>query len=79
MRAGEAGAKSDMGIPISRLSHTCYPGERTFVGKPRIEQAHQRSLAMTERQKDAWAGALLALLMVAILLGGLGVLRLTGN
>jgi uncharacterized membrane-anchored protein YhcB (DUF1043 family) len=34
---------------------------------------------MTDRQKDAWSGVLLAALMVGILLGGLLVLRLTGN
>ena len=35
--------------------------------------------AMTDGQKDAWSGVLLAALMVGILLGGLLVLRLTGN
>jgi len=34
---------------------------------------------MTDGQKDAWSGVLLAALMVEILLGGLLVLRLTGN
>jgi hypothetical protein len=34
---------------------------------------------MTDGQKDAWAGVLLTALMVGILLGGLLVLRLTGN
>jgi hypothetical protein len=34
---------------------------------------------MTDGQKDAWSGVLLAALMVGILLGGLLVLRLTGN
>jgi hypothetical protein len=34
---------------------------------------------MNERQKEAWSGVLLALLVVAMLLGGLLVLRLTGN
>ncbi len=34
---------------------------------------------MDDRQKDAWSGVLLGLLFVAILLGGLLVLRLTGN
>jgi hypothetical protein len=34
---------------------------------------------MTDRQKEAWSGVLLAALMVGILLGGLLVLRLTGN
>src|SRR5262249_26485260 len=35
--------------------------------------------AMTDGQKDAWAGVFLTALMVGILLGGLLVLRLTGN
>jgi hypothetical protein len=34
---------------------------------------------MTEGQKDAWSGVLLVLLCVVLLLGGLLVLRLTGN
>ncbi len=34
---------------------------------------------MTDGQKDAWAGVVLGLMFVAILLGGLLILRLTGN
>jgi len=34
---------------------------------------------MNEPQKDAWACMLLGLMFVATLLGGLGVLRLTGD
>ena len=34
---------------------------------------------MTEGQKDAWAGVVLTVLMVGLLLGGLLMLRLTGN
>ena len=34
---------------------------------------------MTEEQKDMWSGVLLAFLVVGILLGGLLMLRLTGN
>jgi hypothetical protein len=35
--------------------------------------------SMTERQKEAWSGVLLTVLLVGLLLGGLLVLRLTGN
>ena len=35
--------------------------------------------SMTEGQKDAWSGVLLAALMVGILVGGLLILRLSGN
>jgi len=35
--------------------------------------------AMNERQKEAWSGVLLTVLLVGLLLGGLLVLRLTGN
>ena len=34
---------------------------------------------MTERQKENWSGVLLALMVVGFLLGGLLILRLTGN
>ena len=34
---------------------------------------------MNEQQKEAWSGVLLTVLLVGILLGGLLVLRLTGN
>jgi hypothetical protein len=34
---------------------------------------------MTEEQKDMWAGILLTVLLVGMLLGGLLLLRLTGN
>jgi hypothetical protein len=34
---------------------------------------------MTERQQEAWSGVLLIVLLVGLLLGGLLVLRLTGN
>jgi len=34
---------------------------------------------MTDGQKDAWAGVALGLLCVTIVLGGLLILRLTGN
>jgi hypothetical protein len=34
---------------------------------------------MDERHQDTWAGVLMAGFMVALLLGGLLVLRLTGN
>jgi hypothetical protein len=34
---------------------------------------------MTEGQKDLWAGIVLAALAVGVLLGGLVLLRLTGN
>ena len=34
---------------------------------------------MNERQKEAWAGVLLTALLLGLLLGGLLVLRLTGN
>jgi hypothetical protein len=34
---------------------------------------------MTEGQKDTWSGVLLAALMVGILVGGLLILRLSGN
>jgi hypothetical protein len=34
---------------------------------------------MTERQQEAWSGVLLTVLLVGLLLGGLLVLRLTGN
>jgi len=35
--------------------------------------------AMNERQKEAWSGVLLTVLLVGLLLGGLLVLRLMGN
>ena len=34
---------------------------------------------MTERQKENWSGVIMAALMVVIMVGGLLVLRLTGN
>jgi hypothetical protein len=34
---------------------------------------------MTEGQKETWSGVLLGLMFLATLLGGLLVLRLTGN
>jgi|RhiMetdeSRZDD1v2_1073273.scaffolds.fasta_scaffold223514_1 high-affinity Fe2+/Pb2+ permease len=34
---------------------------------------------MTERQKEVWSGVLLMVLLGGLLLGGLWVLRLTGN
>ena len=34
---------------------------------------------MTERQQEAWSGVLLIVLLVGLLLGGLLVLRLTGD
>jgi hypothetical protein len=34
---------------------------------------------MTEQQKEVWPGVLLTALLVMLLLGGLLVLRLTGN
>ena len=34
---------------------------------------------MTEHQKEIWSGVLMATLVVGMLLGGLLVLRLTGN
>jgi hypothetical protein len=34
---------------------------------------------MTEGQKDFWAGLVLTALVVGLLLGGLVLLRLTGN
>jgi len=43
-----------------------------FIGR---KEGH----AMTEQQKEVWSGVLLTALMVGVLLGGLLVLRLTGN
>jgi hypothetical protein len=34
---------------------------------------------MTERQKEAWSGVLLTVFIVGMLLGGLFLLRWTGN
>ena len=39
----------------------------------------RRPVPMTEGQKDRWAGILLTVLVVGLLLGGLLLLRLTGN
>ena len=44
-----------------------------------IALAVRSALMMTERQKDNWSGVIMAAMMVAMLLGGLLVLRLTGN
>jgi hypothetical protein len=34
---------------------------------------------MTEREKENWSGVIMVAMMVAIILGGLLILRLTGN
>ena len=50
--------------------------------RPRLRLAYsprEEGHDMTERQKEAWAGVLLGLMVFALLGGGLLVLRLTGN
>jgi hypothetical protein len=57
------------------LAHASLAWMACFWHTPPRKEGH----AMTDGQKDAWAGVLLTALMVGILLGGLLVLRLTGN
>jgi hypothetical protein len=45
----------------------------------RVQLSYTEASCMTEHQKEIWSGVLMATLIVGMLLGGLLVLRLTGN
>ena len=59
----------------SRLVTAALAGMPCVCHTPLRKEGH----TMTDGQKDAWAGVVLGLMFVAILLGGLLILRLTGN
>ena len=65
------GSRETVQVLVQMCAETCYDS--------RVQSSCTEESFMTEHQKETWSGVLMATLFVGMLLGGLLVLRLTGN